>query len=249
MRLVKLTVYGGGDACTQMAIDEAMAAYAGLRGEGLIRLYWFNPPAVTIGYFQRLEEAVDTREAARLGVDVVRRITGGGSVYHDPEGELVYSIALPEDWLPGSTREAFQTILSWLVESLRRLGVEASISGVNDLIVRGRKVSGNAQARIYGAVLQHGTILLDAKTEVMERVLKVPRGKGWRPAERVAGLRQLGYSIGRDALIEALMRTAGEWAGTLGARLEEADSLPPVVYRLAEAMRWRYCSREWLERR
>ncbi len=249
MRRVTLTVYGGGDACTQMALDEAMAVYAGLRGEALLRLYWFEPPAVTVGYFQRLEEAVDMGEAERLGVWVVRRVTGGGSVYHDPSAELVYSAAVPEEWLPGSTREAFREILSWILDALDRLGVEAELSGVNDIVVKGRKVSGNAQARLYGAVLQHGTILLEARRDVMERVLRVPRGKGWKPSERVAGLRDLGYNVTREKLIEALVEAARGWAKRLDAELVEADSLPRVVYRLGDALRWRYCSREWLTRR
>ena len=249
MRLARLTIHGQGDACTQMALDEAMAVYAGLRGEALLRLYWFNPPAVTIGYFQRLEEAVDMREAGNLGISVVRRVTGGGSVYHDPHAELVYSVAAPEDWLPASTREAFRAILEWLIDALRSLGIEPQLSGVNDIIVDGRKVSGNAQARLYGAVLQHGTILLEAKRELMERVLRVPPGKGWRPAQRVAGLRDLGYSVTREELIEALRASAKRWAEKLDAKLVEEDALPSIVYRLGGSLRWKYCSREWLTKR
>ncbi|AEM38600.1 biotin/lipoate A/B protein ligase [Pyrolobus fumarii 1A] len=251
-RVIRLVVYGAGDACTQMAIDEAMAIYAGFTGEGLARLYWFDPPSVTLGYFQRLEEAVDLEEAKRLGVNVVRRLSGGGSVYHDPKGEVTYSIAVPEEWLRGvDVAESFKLLAGWLVEALERLGFNPTFSGLNDILVNGRKVSGSAQARRYGAVLQHGTVMYDTDLEVLARVLRVPRGKGRDIRVRVTTLSlTAGRKVTRDEVVEALLESApGYFSRMLHARVEIHDSLPRHVYELTEAVRWRYCSREWLTRR
>ncbi len=249
-RIILLVVDSGRDAYTQMALDEAMAAYAGLRGAGLARLYWFDPAAVSIGYFQRLSEAVDIEEAERLGVTVVRRLTGGGSVYHDPRGELVYSVAVPVEWLGSmSVRDSMGLLASWVVEALSLLGVRAEFSGSNDVVVEGYKVSGNAQARRYGAVLQHGTILVDPDVGVMRRVLRVPRVKGRRVETRVAGLSRFKPGLSREMVIDAMRAAFRRLAGMLGAEAREEPHLPRAVLELGEALRWRYASREWLERR
>jgi lipoate-protein ligase A len=250
VRRILLVVYGGGDAYTQMALDEAALMYSGATGVGIARLYWFSPSAVSIGYFQRLTEAVDLEEARRLGLDVVRRLSGGGSVYHDSEAELVYSITVPLEWLEGvDVPGSFRLLSSWVYRGLEAVGAKPEYSGLNDILVEGRKVSGNAQARRYNAVLQHGTILLEARLDVMTRVLRVPRGKGRSIASRVAGLRDLGIRVSRKGLIEALVSAARVLGEALSARVEQVEGLPRWVLEAGEALRWRYASREWLEAR
>lgn len=90
---MKLLKMGHQDAATNMGIDEALMRTA-VAGEPVLRLYGWKPAAVSIGYFQGLEEEVDLDACHNHGVDVVRRVTGGGAVFHDQE--LTYSFVSRE---------------------------------------------------------------------------------------------------------------------------------------------------------
>ena len=176
-RLLELSV---NTACMNMAIDEAvMRAVSQGRAPNTVRFYRWNPSAVSIGYFQAVRRVVDLEACRRNGVDVVRRITGGGAVYHDYVGEVTYSLVASEtsDSIPKDIMESYRAICGGIVSGLRRLGVEAEFKPVNDIVVHGRKVSGNAQTRRMGVVLQHGTILLEVDVEKMFTVLRVPKEK------------------------------------------------------------------------
>ena len=94
-----------------MALDEALLE--GVRrgvSPPTLRLYAFTPSAVTMGRFQRAAEVVDLELADKLGVPVVRRITGGGAVYHDEFGEVTYSVMAPVDLFPGSILDSYRTV-------------------------------------------------------------------------------------------------------------------------------------------
>jgi lipoate-protein ligase A len=245
----------GGPAVWNMAVDEALLK---LRSEGRIpdtlRLYTFNPPAVTIGRFQRVESSVDLEAARRLGVDVVRRITGGGSVYHDPQGEVTYSIVVGFDTMPKlrDVVESFRTLCTAVAEALRSMGVPAEYKPVNDVVIGGRKVSGNAQARTATAVLQHGTILYRVDRETMERLLRAPREKLTshgvvRVSERVTSVEEaLGRRVSPAEIAVALVDS---FRRTLGYEAIRVDTLSAEEKRLAEQLLGRYESREWLWRR
>ncbi|MCD6461421.1 MAG: lipoate--protein ligase family protein [Thermoplasmata archaeon] len=163
-----------------MAVDEAVleAVSRGL-SPPTFRVYEWEPSAISIGYFQSMREEVDLDECRRQGVDVVRRITGGGAVFHDREGEVTYSIIFKEGTipLPGSVAESYPILCRGLVEGLSLLGLDAAFSGVNDITVGGRKISGNAHTRKYGSILQHGTLLYDVRPRVMFSLLRVPSEK------------------------------------------------------------------------
>ncbi len=252
MRRLVLTVYGGGAPARQMGIDEAMALYAGLKGVALARIYWFKPTSVTIGYFQSLREAVNLEEAEKLGVPVVRRLSGGGSVLHDEEGEVTYSVAVPAEWLRGvGVEESFRLLASWVACTAQHVtGRRASFEGLNDIVIDGRKVSGNAQFRRYNAILQHGTLLYATRLDLMKRILRVPPGKERRIESRVATLSGIaGRRVRREEVVEALMECADILAEALKARLVVEAHLPGIVVEAGEGFEWRYASREWLWRR
>ncbi|MEM1696328.1 MAG: lipoate--protein ligase family protein, partial [Desulfurococcaceae archaeon] len=123
MRLRVLTDLTGRDVYWQMAIDEAMLVLR-TRGEveNTLRLYRFVPSAVTIGYFQKVKEAVNLEFLEEKGIPFTRRITGGGSVYHDADGEVTYSIVLPAIGPLTDVQESYRVICSGLVYALRELG-------------------------------------------------------------------------------------------------------------------------------
>ncbi len=250
-RLLDLMV---SDCYTQMAMDEAIA-YARGRGEtpDTIRLYRWSPSAVSIGYFQSLEEVVDLEACRRLGVDVIRRISGGGAVFHDCEGEITYSLTTGEGnpKIPRDISKSYRVICAGIVEALKNLGLEAEFKPINDILVGGRKISGNAQTRRYGSVLQHGTVLLDFDARKMFTVLKVSKekisDKAIRQAEeRVTTIRRelrrpVSFSEVRDALVSGFERALG--INLVPGRLSRLEE------ELVRKFRERYASGEWLHRR
>jgi len=169
---------GFNKAALNMGIDESILRHVS-EGKSLqtIRFYGWSPPAVSIGYFQSLEEEVDLEACKKYGVDCVRRITGGGAVYHDRE--LTYSFIAPEDntIVPKDIMESYKTVCSGLIRGLGVLGISSEFAPLNDIIAGGKKISGNAQTRREGCILQHGTILLDVDVERMFMLLKVPSEK------------------------------------------------------------------------
>ncbi len=240
------------DGYAQMAIDEALLELRS-RNEvcDWLRLWRFCPSAVSIGYFQRVSRVVNVEEVEKLGIHLVRRFTGGGAVYHDQRGEVVYSVALEVRGELSDVAKSFEIVCGAIVEALRELGIEdVSFKPLNDVVVKGRKISGSAQARRFGetrALLQHGTLLVSTDLSIMERVLKPPIEK----------LRGYGVARVRDAVIR-LVDVVGEVplekiVDALIAGFERAlrrhvieDSLPSKVLELAKKLEPRFRSREWV---
>ena len=169
------------NAFANMAIDEAiLTARIASFVPNTVRFYQWKTSAVSIGRFQKIENEVQLRNCKSLGVDVVRRITGGGAVYHDAENEITYSVVAGERELQSQdVATAYRKIYSGLVEALNILGLTADFEKGNDrtcpnLTIRGRKISGSAQCHKRGVVLQHGTLLLDVNLEKMFTLLRVP---------------------------------------------------------------------------
>jgi len=203
------------DAYYNMALDEAIAIARSKKiVPNTIRFFRWEPSAVSIGYFQSMEEEVDIEACNRLGIDYVRRRTGGGAVYHDRDGELTYSIVVDEGHplISKDLQETYKVLCSGLVRGLMILGVPAEFRPINDIVVKGKKISGNAQTRSMGVVHQHGTILRDVNPKLMFTVLKVPsekiRDKMIKSAEeRVTSInKHLGREVNFDELKSALMR-------------------------------------------
>jgi len=188
--------YEANDAATNMALDDAIAEAVKFRIAGpTIRFYGWEPAAVSIGRFQDLEEVVDMEQCQKLGVDVVRRSTGGGAVFHDSGKEVTYSVICPEEMMPQDINEAYREIGGWVVNALKLIGIDSTFEPINDVMVNGKKISGSAQSRRQGIFLQHGTLMFDLDRIRMFSVLRVPpeksRAQGLEaPAERVTSVRE-----------------------------------------------------------
>lgn len=199
----RLLETGFASASANMALDEAILESVA-SGDSLptLRFYGWSPAAVSLGYFQGAEEELDLEACRIAGIDIVRRITGGGAVLHD--AELTYSIALPLDHplASPSILDSYRTLCAPIVRGLADLGVAAAFAPINDVVCGERKISGNAQTRKRGVLLQHGTILLKVEPERMFSLLKVPREKAAGKMldsirSRVTSLsRELGREIG-----------------------------------------------------
>lgn len=189
----------------QMSIDEAvLIAKSKNHIPNTLRFFTWKPPAVTIGFFQSLKKEVDVVKAKALGIDVVRRYTGGGAVLHDKE--LTYSIVLSEDDVLGDILKSYKIICAAITNGLSELGIKARFKAINDIIVHRKKISGNAQTRKNNVVLQHGTILREVNVKQMFSILKVPnekiRDKMIKVVEdRVTSLRD---ELGKNIILEDL---------------------------------------------
>jgi len=242
------------DAYTQMAIDEAIA-YARNREEtpNTIRLYRWKPSAVSIGYFQSLENEVDLEECKRQGVDVIRRITGGGAVFHDYEGEITYSLVAPDSdpKIPSDIVKSYEIICSCIIDGLKELGVDSEFKPINDIVADGKKISGNAQTRRHGVILQHGTILVDCDVKKIFSLLKVSgikiSDKAIKSAEeRVTSVRKyLGRYVSFEEAEAALIKG---FEGGLDIKLR-LGKLTQYEDELVEEYRKRYKSRDWVYQR
>lgn len=226
----------------QMALDETMLESAARNGKAALRFYTWSVPAVAIGYFQRVMECVHVERCA--GVELFRRLTGGGCVYKDPRGELNYALALPpgHPLLEKEVLETYRVICGALIDALSILGVEATFKPVNDILIEGRKVSGNAQTRMYGGLLMHGTLLLDFDAERMATLLKSASEEALR--ERVTTLREQGVNATQEgvehALLEGFRALAGGFEKEAWSEEEEAR---------AGRLEQKYASPAWIQKR
>ncbi|MGY5859156.1 MAG: biotin/lipoate A/B protein ligase family protein [Candidatus Thorarchaeota archaeon] len=168
------------DAYMNMAIDESiMLAIKEGNAPPTLRFYRWKPSAVSIGTFQGMHDEVDIDFCRSNNVDYIRRITGGGAVFHDYEGEITYSILMPKKHPLAKTDiiDSYKLLCSGIIKAFDHLGIKAEFKPINDVITGGKKVSGNAMTRRHGCLLQHGTILLDLDVTQMFTILKVPLEK------------------------------------------------------------------------
>jgi len=174
----RLLITGSHTAAENMAIDHAiLSSHSQGRVPPTVRFYAWDPPAISIGYFQSLTEEIDIPACDHYGVDYVRRITGGGAVFH--EEEVTYSIVVDEThpFFTKNILESYQRICGAIIKGLYHLKIDCSYAPINDIIVDNKKISGNAQTRKYQTILQHGTILTDVDVEKMFTLLIVPNEK------------------------------------------------------------------------
>ena len=208
-----------------VALDEVLARRVGA-GErpATLRFWSWAASAVIIGRFQSVRNEVDQDEAAARGVTIVRRMSGGGAMFVQPEATITYSIYLPERYVEGlSFVESYAALDSWVVAILRDLGVDAWYAPLNDITSAEGKIGGAAQARRAKVVLHHTTISYEMNTDEMMRVLRIGReklsDKGIASAaKRVSPLRRqadLPRAAIRDHLIATFRATFGLADGTL----------------------------------
>jgi lipoate-protein ligase A len=242
------------DAPMQMAIDEAVATARLVEDNpDTIRLYRWKPSAVSVGYFQSVKNEVNLDACQELGVDVIRRITGGGAVFHDYEGEITYSLVAPETHprIPSDILTSYEVICGAVVKGLETLGIEAKFKPVNDIVAGRKKISGNAQTRRHGVVLQHGTVLLDTDIRKMFQVLKVSDAKISDKMieavqERVTSIRRyLGREVSFGEARDALIRGFEE---SLEVELRPGE-LSSYEEELVARLHGKYGSREWVFQR
>ena len=190
-----------------LEIDEEMTRSGGGAGRAGLRLWWGSAPAVVVGNSERPEIVADLAACERLGIPVLRRKTGGGTVLQTPD-VLNYSLTAPGARLL-DVRIVFELGALLLVRALANLGLHGEMRGTSDVVVGNRKISGNAQARRWGGVLLHGTLLLDLDLDLVETCLRQPeyrRGRSHR--DFLTTLRSEGVAAGPLAVQSAVVAAA-----------------------------------------
>jgi len=154
------------DASLNLALEEY--ALRRLPDDDDYLLFYVNAPSVIIGRNQITAEEINEAYVREKGIQVVRRLSGGGAVYHDL-GNLNFSFITRDD---SSSFHNFRKFTEPVVAALRKLGVEAELSGRNDIQVGERKISGNAQFAVKGRMFSHGTLLFNSEPEAIVAALK-----------------------------------------------------------------------------
>lgn len=154
-------------------------------------LFYINEPSIIIGKNQNTIEEINTKYVEDHGIHVVRRLSGGGAVYHDL-GNLNFSFITKDD---GNSFHNFRKFTEPVVNALHKLGVNAELSGRNDILAEGRKISGNAQFSTRGRMFSHGTLMFDSNIDSVVSALNVKmdkiQSKGIKSVRsRVANIRE-----------------------------------------------------------
>ena len=136
-------------------------------------LFYINEPSIIIGKNQNTIEEINTEYVEKNNIKVVRRLSGGGAVYHDL-GNLNFSFITKDD---GDSFHNFLKFTEPVVKALQKMGVNAELSGRNDLLAEGRKISGNAQFSTKGKMFSHGTLLFNSEMDHIVSALKVRKDK------------------------------------------------------------------------
>lgn len=210
---------GAADGFTNMAVDEAMLEIFAAEGApATVRFYCWSPPTLSLGYGQSIEREIDLRQCASLGIDVVRRLTGGRAVLHDHE--VTYSVVISGDDPRASSGvlAAYLTISQAMIRGLSYLGITAELLPLRrsvllpsdqvspvcfatpssyEVAVGGRKIIGSAQRRAHGVIMQHGSIPISCDLDKMSAVF------GWSARGDQSSPAELPYHTSMTSLREA----------------------------------------------
>lgn len=248
---------GAADCYYNMGLDKAiLEAVSKSEVPNTIRFYRWSPSAVSIGYFQSMNKVIDVENCKKYSIDFIRRITGGGAVYHDYEGELTYSVncRLSDQILPHEIIKIYEKICGGIVKGLKILGIDAEFKPINDIALRsnGKKISGSALTKRDGTILQHGTILRQVNVEKMFSVLIVPDIKIVdklisSAKERVSSLElELGEAPSFKEIGEAFISGLTE---NLGIELSSGKLTPNEIDNTQKNVSELFKKHEWLFKR
>ncbi len=229
-----------------MALDEVLTYEVGAgRRKPTLRIWEWSHDAVILGRFQSVRNEVDPEGAAKHGIVVMRRITGGGAMFIEPPNAITYSIYAPDSLVKGmSFIDSYAFMDEWVLEGLRSLGVEAEYIPINDISSKAGKIGGAAQTRRGGAVLHHVTMAYDMDPARMLEVLRIGReklsDKGSVSAnKRVAPLRQQ-TQLPRETVIDRLVATFQARHG-----LSQSDITADELARAERLAKEKFLSDEW----
>ena len=199
-----------------LAVDESLARTASATGRRQLRFWWGGPPAVVMGFSERAEQVANLDACTKYGVKMLKRCTGGGTVLQTG-GVLNYSLITPAPDhidLKAGYRQGTEVVCA----ILSAFGITGAPRGTSDVAVGDRKISGNAQARRWKALLVHGTLLVDFDFNLAEKVLLHPlrepeyrQGRSHR--DFLVSLRALGVHADRILIESVAIGAARQFLG------------------------------------
>ncbi|WP_449277138.1 lipoate--protein ligase family protein [Leucobacter sp. GX24907] len=232
------------------ALDEVLTTAVGTGRRGpTLRIWEWNSPAVFIGSFQSVQNEVDEAQAAARGAQIVRRISGGGAMYMEPEASITYALYVPGDLVSGMTfADSYAFLDEWVLEALKSLGIDAVYKPLNDITSPHGKIGGAAQKRLgSGAVLHHVTMAYDMDPVAMTEVLRIGReklsDKGTASAQKRVDPLRSQTGLAREEIIERLVDVFTQRHGGTAGTVSEEE--------WAEAERLvaeKFLSEEWIRR-
>ena len=242
------------NASMNMAVDEAILT-ARIAGQvpNTLRFYRWQPSAVSVGKNQNPENEVYLDACKRLGVDVVRRISGGGTVYHDFEGEVTYGvIAKTTDIGTADITTVYAKIYEAIKDALRLLGITADFSSGDakncpNMTVNGKKISGSSQTITHGVVLQHGTVLRSVDLPKMFQLLKLKNATCSQAADigkrKITSIQnELGHAVMPETVANAF---AQGFKAMLKIQLEPGELTAYEVELADKLCKEKYATEEW----
>lgn len=216
-----------------MALDTVAAESVSTGGPASIRVYEWRPSTLSLGYAQA-SETVDWEYCENAGIEITRRPTGGGGIYHDAVGDIAYSIVAPRDVLPSELSACYATLCEPILTAFDRIGVDVDfastrepaayepacylrqVNPAHDMVVSmegtERKISGNAQHRVRDAVVQHGSLRFQNEPEQHLACFADCPVDTDEFESRVTAINEL-IEIDRQSVLEILEQSLQEWAG------------------------------------
>ncbi len=252
MRQWRLLDTGPRTAAENIALDEVLLEECG-RGASLntVRFLQYSPPAVLLGYHQCAAQEVRTEYCRARGIDINRRITGGGTIFFD-RTQIGWEIICAKDFfnIGIANPKIFKKLCQPVIRALKAMGVNACFRPRNDIEVRGRKISGTGGTEDRGAFLFQGTLLVDFDVDAMMRALRIPveklKARELESArERVTCLKwETGSDLGPD---EIKRRLREGFEKEFGIRLK-TGGLTPDEQRLFLKLKHRFGEHEWIDK-
>ncbi len=229
----------------QMALEEVAGRTAIAEDVRTARVYSWEPSTLSLGYGQRAD-SVDWEFCDRAGIDVTRRQTGGGGIYHDRHADISYTIVAPAEEVPGDLMDCYGLFCEPILEGLSRMGVDAEFASAkleavhepacylrdvhpaHDVVVpgsdgeEGRKISGNAQYRRTDVVIQHGSISYDLEVDAHLGVFADHDVSPETFGKRVTSVREQA-GIDRAEAVETLATALEEWCEASAGEWSEGE--------------------------
>lgn len=259
-RLIPEERLGGAMA---MALDEVAAETVASGGPATVRLYRWTPSTVSLGYGNDAD-VVDWTYCDEHAVDVTRRQTGGGAIYHDGFGDVAYSIIAPRSAFPGDVTACYRALLEPVFDAFAAIGANIGfaegeseplweplcyllgLDPAHDLVgPDGRKIAGNAQYRTREAVVQHGSLTFASDPAAHLEPFADPPVSADDFADRVCGVADvLGEQPDRSTFVDRLTESLAEWADAESGRWTNAER-----ERAAELVDEKYDADRWVRDR
>ena len=238
-----------------MALDEAiLKSRIEKKSPSTIRVYKWQPSTVSMGRHQSISAEVDVDIVREKGFNVVRRITGGGSVFHDSQGEITYSVVCSLKFLERKgykkVMEQYEIITQGIVYAVEKYQFDSDQGVIHcpALFLGGKKFSGNARVTRSNYLLQHGTILLEIRPELMYSILKapnnVPRKKMVASVfAKVIGIKEIISNFQETEFLSYLIEG---FEKSLGIKLEKGEFTQYELDLAEKLLKEKYSSKDWL---